>query len=94
MELLSRLSAFYSKAHADCRLSPVHLSLYFALLHGAANTVDEPLHLKRDLIMCKAKISSRVTYHKVIRELHQYGYIDYATGNMPGGSSVKMIDLL
>ena len=94
MDVLGRLSAFYEKACADSRLSPTHLSLYLALLHELYNkTNQQSLVLNRVLIMDKAKISSRVTYHKCMRELHQYGYINYTPNNMPGGSEVRMIEL-
>jgi len=95
MDLVEWLSAFYRKARTDNRISTTHISLYFSLLHELNNHTDNSVfHLQRGLIMEHAKISSRVTYNKCMRELHAYGYINYRPSFIAGRSMVSLIVLL
>jgi hypothetical protein len=95
MDLYERLSAFYQKARADNRITATHISLYFSLLHALNNQANNSvIHLQRSLIMDSAKISSRVTYNKCMRELHEYGYINYRPSFIAGRSTVSLIILL
>ena len=84
---------FYQKAGADNRLSPAHISLYFALLHEAGHTLSIPFYLQRPVVMQKAKICSSVTLNRCLRELHEYGYIDYRPSFTPGRSMVGLVAL-
>jgi len=93
MDAGEMLSAFYKKSCADNRISPTHISLYFALVHELGNGKFS-LPVKCNSLMDKAKISSRVTYNRCMRELHLYGYIEYMPSYSPGGSMVKMIELV
>lgn len=85
--------SFYQKAGADNRLSPAHISLYFALLHEAGNMLAFPFYLRRESLMSKAKICSPVTINKCLRGLHEYGYIVYRPSFVPGQSKVELVDL-
>ena len=82
---------FYRKAVADNRISPTHISLYFALLHETGHTLAIPFYLQRTIVMQKAKICSPVTLNRCLKELHQYGYIDYRPSYTPGRSMVGLI---
>jgi hypothetical protein len=84
---------FYRKAGADNRISPTHISLYFALLHEAGHTLAIPFYLQRTIVMQKAKICSPVTLNRCLKELHLYGYIDYRPSYTPGRSMVGLIAL-
>ena len=84
---------FYRKAVTDNRISPTHISLYFALLHEASHTLAIPFYLQRTTVMQKAKISSPVTLNRCLKELHLYGYIDYRPSYKPGRSMVGLIPL-
>ena len=84
---------FYRKAVTDNRISPTHISLYFALLHEASHTLAIPFYLQRTTVMQKAKISSPVTLNRCLKELHLYGYIDYRPSYTPGRSMVGLIPL-
>lgn len=69
--------AFFIDSDGDTRLAPVHLWLYMALLQQwAAACFETPLAIRRDDLLSVARIS-RKTYHKCMRELHEYGYIVY-----------------
>ena len=87
------LGLFYEKAQSDCRLSPAHVSLYFALIHEAGHTLAIPFYLRRSALMSKAKIYSSVTMNRCLRALHEYGYIDYRPSHSPGESRVMILML-
>jgi len=93
MEWAVRVASFFEKSGADNRISPVHIALYFALLHEAGNTGIDLLLPVRDHLMQRAKISSAVTYHRCMKELHAYGYIDYRPSFAKGRTRVVMVDL-
>jgi len=93
MEWAVRVAAFYKLCGADNRISPVHISLYFALLVQADLTGIDLIIPVRDELMLRAKVSSTVTYHRCLRELHEYGYIDYRPSFAAGRTRVEMIEL-
>ena len=86
-------NGFYNKIQIDSRVCATHISLYFALLDEQGLYADHVIRLKPAIIMLKAKISSRVTYNKRMRELHLYGFISYVPSFTPGESLVRMIEL-
>ena len=77
------LMTFMNHAQDDARVTPLHISLYLVLFREAlvknANTVS----FSRPAIMQAAKISSNATYHKCIRELHDFGYLQYIPSHHP-----------
>ena len=78
MELQEQFTGFYEAIGVDPRITPVHISIYMAillayLLHASEN----PIQVDRDLLMQHAKISARSTYYKSLQELHEFGYIKY-----------------
>lgn len=94
MELIERQIAFYNKIQTDNRVGPSHISLYFVLLHEWIIHNEIAIQLIPEFIMTRAKICSRVTYNKRLRELHLYGYIEYLPSFSPGETVVKMIELI
>lgn len=95
MDFSLLLLNFYVKAYADNRIGVTHISLYMALLHEMVCSGGMDLFFVRtDTIMGLAKISSRVTYHRCMRALHEYGYILYEPSFRPGESKVSLIELL
>jgi hypothetical protein len=61
----------------DARISPVHISLYLALLYCHSEQCMNPIYIFSAQVMPLAKISGPATYHRAIRQLHEYGYIKY-----------------
>ncbi|HMH32909.1 MAG TPA: hypothetical protein VK543_07755 [Puia sp.] len=61
----------------DARISPVHISLYLALLYCQSEQCMNPIYIFSAQVMPLAKISGPATYHRTIRQLHEYGYIKY-----------------
>lgn len=76
------MAAFFSAVEEDCRISTSHVSLYMALLAlQSRNGEMNYFALDRKSIMKTSKISGLATYHKCIRDLHDYGYISYLPSN-------------
>jgi hypothetical protein len=78
MEQLKLLSEFFSAIENDPRISISHIAIYAALLQYWKNqNYKSPVQAYSHEIMQLAKISARTTYHKVIKDLSEYGYIKY-----------------
>jgi hypothetical protein len=71
-------SQFLEAIREDVRITPVHISLFLAIVsyRGSGRAGDKVHAFSHDL-MPAAKISSARTYHRCIRELHDFGYIQY-----------------
>src|SRR5664279_1520198 len=90
MERVKELSVFYDAIKNDNRIGPTHISLYMALfqLHNL-NRFDSPVNITRASLMDTAKICGLATYHKCIKDLHAFGYIQYVPSFNPAiGSKV------
>lgn len=76
----------------DNRLNPAHVSLYLALFHSwNLNRFRNPVSVSRSEIMQVSRIGSKATYHKCIKELHHWGYLEYVPSHNPyKGSLVYM----
>lgn len=67
--------------YQDERLSTSHLGLYFAIFHyWNLNHFQNPFSFPRKNIMKLAKIGSKNTYHKCLKDLQQIGYIKQING--------------
>ena len=78
MEAVSQLTQFYSEAVGDERIGASHVCLYMALFQlWNLNGFKNPVVFKRAQLMKLAKINGRATYHKCMRQLQEYGYIQY-----------------
>jgi hypothetical protein len=74
---------FLTVAADDPRISPIHISLYSAILHQyKQQEYNLPVSVYSKDLMRLAKISGK-TYHKTMRELHQYGFIHYLPSYNP-----------
>nr|WP_295935003.1 hypothetical protein [uncultured Dyadobacter sp.] len=62
---------------SDDRLNSYHISLYTALLYYCKGIRQIPFHASRRKLMGFSRIKSGATYHKCLRELISYGYVDY-----------------
>jgi hypothetical protein len=83
------LEKFYKASFEDGRIGPTHISLYLALLHQRnRQNRKNPFTVTRAPVMKMARISSRHTYYKYLRDLHSFGYIKYSPSFHPleGGS--------
>jgi hypothetical protein len=78
MKTLQPLSDFFKAIEKDYRISVTHIGIYAALLQFRTDKgFVNPIEAYRHEIMKIAKITGPVTYHKCMRELNEYGYINY-----------------
>lgn len=72
------LHDFLEAIREDARITTAHISVYVALWkQWIDKDFEHPLSFFRKDLMGVCKISSFNTYHKTIRQLHEYGYINY-----------------
>jgi hypothetical protein len=68
----------------DDRLNAIHLSLFTGLfVHWQRSGFTSPFAITRKAMMVFSKIASIATYHKCIKELDAYGYINYQPSYHP-----------
>ena len=86
------LEEFMAGIEKDPRICLSHIGVFSVLLHlREENSGLEPFPIKREELMKAAKISSTATYFKIIRQLHEYGYIHYLpTFNRMSQSRVRI----
>ena len=88
MEQVKELTNFYSAIKNDHRIGATHISLYMALFQFYnLNRLQNPIQITRTAVMEVAKISGLATYHKCMRDLVEFGYIQYIPSYNPGISS-------
>ena len=95
MNYILQLSGFFQKVAVDNRLNPTHVSLYMAVFQfWNAERFRNPVTISRQELMRISKISAKATYHKCIKDLHNFGYIQYLPSYNPfKGSLVYLFDL-
>ena len=92
MNYIRHLTGFYEKIHEDSRLNPTHISLYLALFQfWNLNHFQNPISISRHEMMKLSKIAALGTYHKCIKDLQDFGYIEYLPSFNPyKGSLVNL----
>lgn len=77
-QMKQALEKFMAGISKDPRICLSHIGVFSVLLHTREELGGkEPFPIRREEIMKSAKISSTATYFKIIRQLHEYGYIFY-----------------
>ncbi|RNL90112.1 hypothetical protein ED312_06720 [Sinomicrobium pectinilyticum] len=91
---IKHLNGVFSQFSKDSRLNPTHISLYIALFQlWNTNFFKEEFYINRDEVMQYAKIGSKSTYHRCIKELNHWNYLLYIPSHNPfKGSKIKMFD--
>lgn len=94
MNYIRHLTGFYGKIQQDERLNPTHISLYLALFQfWNINHFQNPISISRNEMMGLSKISALGTYHKCIKDLQEFGYIEYIPSFNPyKGSLVNLFN--
>lgn len=78
MQPFNILSRFLGKAAYDSRLLPAHICLYTAMLSvWEQRRFSTPFRITRKELMHLSKLASTATYHKCLKELVSYGYVNY-----------------
>ncbi|KDN56684.1 hypothetical protein [Flavobacterium seoulense] len=95
MNYIKHLTGFFNKSNQDKTINPTHISLYLALFQRwNLNRFKNPIIISREEMMVTAKIKSKATYHKCMKELHQKKYIIYKPSYNPyEGTEVILPDL-
>ncbi|MFD2101296.1 hypothetical protein [Flagellimonas iocasae] len=91
---IRHLNGVFGQFAKDGRLNPTHISLYMALFQlWNYKLFRESFHVDREEAMDMAKIGSKSTYHRCIKELSHWSYILYAPSHNPyKGSKIKMFN--
>lgn len=94
MKIVEQLSSFSNRIVLDNRIIPSHISIYMALLQcWNKNHFKNPISITRRKIMEAAKINSIATYHKCIKNLHDWHYIQYMPTYDPILGSTVFLEL-
>jgi len=92
---IKHLNAFFHSLSNDKRLNATHVSMYVVLFYQWNNArFSDEFYINRNEIMSLSRIGSKGTYHKCIKDLHTWQYLEYLPSYNPLiGSSIKMFDL-
>jgi hypothetical protein len=94
MESVEQIKIFCKVIKNDQRISTTHVSLYMALfLHWSLKHYQNPVSITRGEIMQLSKIGGKATYHKCIKELQEYGYIQYHPSFHPAYGSLVYLNI-
>ena len=95
MNYIKHLTGFFDKVTLDDRLNPTHISLYVALFqYWNMQRFKNPISISRNEVMRVSKIASKATYHKCMKDLHNYNFLEYDPSFNPfRGSLVTIFDL-
>ena len=91
---IKHLNGVLAQIAKDNRLNPTHISLYIGLFQlWNQNYFVADFYISREEAMAYAKIGSKSTYHRCIRELSHWKYILYSPSHNPyKGSRIKMFN--
>ena len=94
MNYIKQLNAVMFQVAEDDRLNPTHVSLYLALFQlWNLNRFNNPISINRAEVMKISKIGSKGTYHKCIKDLHNWSYFEYKPSFNPlKGSKIYMFN--
>lgn len=92
MNYIKHINGVLQQFNGDSRLNPTHISLYMALFQlWNIHHFPEVFFIAREEVMKKSKIGSIATYHRCLRNLNDWKYIDYLPSHNPyKGSEIKM----
>lgn len=86
---IKHLENCFDKISTDGRLSPYHVSLYYSLFHQwNLCKFRNPISICRSELMMVSKIGSANTYTKCLKQLDEWGYIQYLPSFNPARGSL------
>jgi hypothetical protein len=95
MELWPLLSEFMPSIRNNPKMTAYHVSVYVALLYYCQMAGDAPSFtvFSRE-VLSYAKLLKPGTYHRIMKDLHEFGYIVYTPSHSPVlGSLVQLKNL-
>src|SRR5258708_2868749 len=94
MRDLQQLSLYINLMVSDVRLTPIHIALSMALCHAwITNEFQLTYNVSRRQLMQASHIQSKATYHKTLRELQAFGYVEYHPSYHPVKASSVTLKL-
>jgi hypothetical protein len=86
------LNAVFERFNNDEKIKQGHITLYLAFFQKwNREFFKKTLTINREYIMEKAKFKSKTTYHNYLRDLNDWGYLNYFPSFHPArGSKVNM----
>lgn len=92
MNYIKLLVTAHQKIIEDQRLNATHVSLYFSLFQQwNSSYFSKTFFINRFELMNASKIGSKGTYHKCLKDLDAWEYLDYfPSNNAYKGSSIRM----
>jgi len=92
MNYIKHLAGFFDRVATDERLNPTHISMYVSLFQfWNATRFQNPISISRNELMKVSKICSKATYHKCMRELNDFGYLQYKPSYNPFKGSLVFL---
>ena len=89
MNYIKHLNGAFQHFYADDRMHPGHIGLYMALFfYWNLHHFPAEFYVNRTELMKMAKIGSRSTYHRLIKQLSEWGYITYIPTQNPTQKTV------
>src|SRR5688572_9758417 len=90
---LKQLSDLINRVELDERLKPIHMSLYMALCNcWIKSHFKTSYNVSRRHLMGASRIQSTATYHRIINDLQNFGYVRYKPSYHPvRGSQVSLL---
>lgn len=84
MAAIDQIINFYVSIKDDRRITTSHISIYMALFsYWNMNNGQNPVSISRNKIMKTAKINGLGTYHRCMKDLKEFGYIEYCPSYHP-----------
>ena len=95
-ETLKPLSDFFCAIQKDARISITHIGIYASLLqYWKEQNFINPMNAFSYDIMNVAKISSPHTYYRCMKDLSEFGYIEYQSSfNRRSGSKIYITQII
>ena len=89
---ITHLNEAFERFHNDIRIKQGHITLYLAFFQKwNREFFKKTLTVNRELIMERAKIRSKTTYHNYLKDLNDWEYLHYYPSYHPArGSRIKM----
>ncbi|MBY0424168.1 MAG: hypothetical protein K2Q22_00905, partial [Cytophagales bacterium] len=94
MNYIRHLNNVLMTLSRDERITPTHFTLYLALFQvWNENRFQNPISIFRAEVIRASKISSFSTYTRNLRQLQEWGYIEYLPSHNPAlGTRVNLYD--
>ena len=95
MNYIKHLNKAFEILFDDDRLSSMHITLYFSLFQiWNYNRFKNPFTINRVEIMRASRIKSNTTYIRCLKELEEYGFIEYKPSfNSIRGTKISLFPL-